>query len=146
MCSAPPPRVPAVGPSTLRTSAQGHLSANVSASPLTGSPEARPIRSCWKNARRPSRKRSWSSPRCALKQRHAWVAKALGLALRDLADGYFGIGGRSATGLGSVTVSELSVGEELARFLGEASFERPAVITQADLDLEPAKRKETTDA
>lgn len=79
-----------------------------------------------------------------LKQHHTWVAKALVLALRDLADGYLGVGGRSATGLGSVTVAELTVREELVRLVGDVSLARPALITAADLDL--ANRKESVDA
>ena len=72
---------------------------------------------------------------------HAWVLKALLLALRDLQEGYLGIGGRTSTGLGSVRFEKLRLGEELQRFeMAETNLEAVEGITEAEIELERTRR------
>ena len=76
-----------------------------------------------------------------VEEHHAWVLRALLLALRDLQEGYLGIGGRSSTGLGSVRFEKLRLGEEFQRF-GMAATTPEAVegITEAEIELERTHR------
>lgn len=71
-----------------------------------------------------------------LDPRHFWVRKALLLALRDLDEGFIGIGGRTATGLGTVTFDNLTLGSDLADTGVEPETGLSSVprITQQDLD------------
>lgn len=57
--------------------------------------------------------------RAPLEPHHAWVAKALLLALKDVHDGFIGIGGRSATGLGSVRIASWRLGPGLVALVGD---------------------------
>lgn len=72
---------------------------------------------------------------------HAWVLKALLLALRDLQEGYLGIGGRTSTGLGSVRFEKLRLGEEFQRFgMAATTPEAAEGITEAEIELERTHR------
>lgn len=76
-----------------------------------------------------------------VEEHHAWVLKALLLALRDLQEGYLGIGGRSSTGLGSVRFEKLRLGEEFQRFgMTATSLEAVEGITEAEIELERTHR------
>ena len=76
-----------------------------------------------------------------VEEHHAWVLKALLLALRDLQEGYLGIGGRTSTGLGSVQFEKLKLGEEFQRFeITATSLEAVEGITEADIELERTHR------
>ena len=76
-----------------------------------------------------------------VEEHHAWVLKALLLALRDLQEGYLGIGGRSSTGLGSVRFEKLRLGEEFQRFgMTATSLEAVEGITEAEIELERTYR------
>lgn len=81
-----------------------------------------------------------------LEPRHAWVAKALLLALLDLHEGYTGIGGRSATGLGTVTFNTITLGADFAdqQFSSVAETGLPAVPRITPEDLEAARRDKET--
>jgi len=86
-----------------------------------------------------------------VEEHHAWVLKALLLALRDLQEGYLGIGGRTSTGLGSVQFKKLKLGEEFQRFkMTATSLKDVEGITEADIELERThrslKEKETQHA
>ena len=86
-----------------------------------------------------------------VEEHHAWVLKALLLALRDLQEGYLGIGGRTSTGLGSVQFKKLKLGEEFQRFkMTTTSLKDVEGITEADIELERThrslKEKETQHA
>lgn len=70
-----------------------------------------------------------------LEPHHAWVAKALLLTLKDLNDGYVGIGGRSATGLGRVHLNEWTLGPSIEGVLGAApAKDEPPLITADDVE------------
>lgn len=72
---------------------------------------------------------------------HAWVLRALLLALRDLQEGYLGIGGRTSTGLGSVRFEKLRLGEEFQRFgMAATTPEAAEGITEAEIELERTHR------
>jgi len=72
---------------------------------------------------------------------HAWVLRALLLALRDMQEGYLGIGGRTSTGLGSVRFEDLRLGEEFQRFgLTATTPETVGGITEAEIELERTHR------
>ena len=72
---------------------------------------------------------------------HAWVLKALLLALRDMREGYLGIGGRTSTGLGSVRFEDLRLGEEFQRFgMSATSLENVEGITETEIELEHTRR------
>ena len=76
-----------------------------------------------------------------VEEHHAWVLKALLLALRDLQEGYLGIGGRTSTGLGSVQFEKLKLGEEFQRFkMTATSLKDVEGITEADIELERTHR------
>ena len=76
-----------------------------------------------------------------VEEHHTWVLKALLLALRDLQEGYLGIGGRSSTGLGSVRFEKLRLGEEFQRFgMTATSLEAVEGITEAEIELERTHR------
>ena len=76
-----------------------------------------------------------------VEEHHAWVLKALLLALRDLQEGYLGIGGRSSTGLGSVRFEKLKLGEEFQRFkMTATNLKDVEGITEADIELERTHR------
>ena len=75
-----------------------------------------------------------------VEEHHAWVLKALLLALRDLQEGYLGIGGRTSTGLGSVRFEKLKLGEEFQRFAMTTTLEDVEGITEADIELERTHR------
>ena len=75
-----------------------------------------------------------------VEEHHAWVLKALLLALRDLQEGYLGIGGRTSTGLGSVRFEKLKLGEEFQRFGMATTLEVVEGITEADIELERTHR------
>ena len=75
-----------------------------------------------------------------VEEHHAWVLKALLLALRDLQEGYLGIGGRTSTGLGSVRFEKLRLGEEFQRFAMTTTLEDVEGITEADIELERTHR------
>lgn len=76
-----------------------------------------------------------------VEEHHAWVLKALLLALRDLQEGYLGIGGRTSTGLGSVRFEKLRLGEEFQRFeITATTPEAVEGITEADIELERTHR------
>lgn len=99
--------------------------------------------------------RSLVKPEKRLEDRHLWVAKALLLALKDINDGFVGIGGRTATGLGGATFSQVALGADLAgeefRPVGEAGcLKESPKITREDLEADGRFRadgrfqKETT--
>lgn len=71
--------------------------------------------------------------RVPLEKHHAWVVKALLLALKDLNDGYFGIGGRSATGLGTVRVRKWVLGPGVRDVVGDPGIGELPRITDDDL-------------
>lgn len=74
-------------------------------------------------------------------EHHAWVLRALLLALRDMQEGYLGIGGRTSTGLGSVRFEDLRLGEEFQRFgLAVTSLETIEGVTEAEIALEHGHR------
>ena len=68
------------------------------------------------------------------------IRKALLLALRDLQEGYLGIGGRTSTGLGSVQFEKLKLGEEFQRFGMTTTLKDVEGITEADIELERTHR------
>ena len=69
------------------------------------------------------------------------MLKALLLALRDLQEGYLGIGGRTSTGLGSVRFEKLRLGEEFRRFgMAATTPEDVEGITEAEIELERTHR------
>ncbi len=87
--------------------------------------------------------------RSELEPHHVWVAKALLLALKDLHDGYFGIGGRSTTGLGAVRIDSWEIGPGLRGVVADASsLQEFPRIDHADLaaDKTAHVRQETADA
>ena len=69
-----------------------------------------------------------------LKQHHTWVIKALLLALRDLDDGFTGIGGRGATGLGAVSFLDLKLNSAIQELgITATRLSDAPKITVADL-------------
>lgn len=71
--------------------------------------------------------------RAVLEPHHTWVVKALLLALKDLDDGYIGIGGRSATGLGSVRIKKWTLGPAIQEVVGTCGLGQLPLVSAADL-------------